>query len=39
MYKSRGAVGKIGYEWKNLFFGEEGYEKGKLFIAVVSVES
>jgi len=40
-YKSRGAVGKTGYEWKNLFFGEEGYEKGKLFvgIAFVSVES
>lgn len=41
MYRSRDAVGKTGCEWKNLFFGAEGYEKGKLFIGIVviSVES
>jgi len=39
VYKS--AVGKTDMNEKNLFFGEEGYEKGQLFIgiAVISVES
>jgi len=35
--KSSGAVGKTGCEWKNLFFGVEGYEKWKLFIGIVVI--